>query len=143
MPLTPSNVTIASRVMLPAHTLLSLGIGLAWAFQSDHRTNNANLAVLRQWPIAATGTILVVLAASVAAGMLSRRRVLAAVALIMGGLVYLFLAGTILAAAFHHPASWSAFLWPLYVATAHFASALSLAHDEVTDAEGNHRRAAA
>lgn len=142
MPLTRANITRASRVMLPAHALLSGGIGIAWLAQSDVRTRIPALYSLRHiWPIQGTGLLLVCIAALIAVGMATRNRGIAAVMLLAGAGVYLFLAVVIAVSVARHPASYSAPLWALYVAAAHLASALSLASDEFTDDAGVNRRA--
>lgn len=141
MPLTRANVTRASRIMLPAHAIVSAGIGAAWFIQDDVRTRIPALYSLRDiWPIQATGMLLLSIGILVAVAILAQRRELAAVMLLAGALAYTFLAVVIAVSVASHPGSYSAPLWPLYIAAAHLASALSLASDEYTDPDGTNRR---
>jgi hypothetical protein len=127
--------------MLPTHALISLGIGLAWVSQDDIRTRIPALYALRHiWPIQATGLLRVCIGGLVLLAMLTRRRAVAAVMLLAGAATYLLLAVAIAASVAHHPASYSAPMWPLYIAAAHLATALSLASDEYTDTEGANRQ---
>lgn len=130
MPLSKANVTIASRLMLPTHAIFSTYLGVTWAIQDPTRTHTKALTVLNVWPIEATGVILAAFGVALVAGLLSQRRTIAAIALAANVIVYLALAGIILAASISAHASWSAAAWPVYIAVAHFASMLSLANDE-------------
>jgi hypothetical protein len=141
MPLIPSRVTIASRVMLPAHAAFSLYVGFTWVFQADIRTQVPALYALRDlWPIDATGGVILAVGALQLIGMSAHHRAVEAITLIIGCLAYLLLGAAIAASVWTQPASYSAPAWPIYVALAHLASALSLVADEWTDAQGINRR---
>jgi hypothetical protein len=144
VPLDRDHVTIASRIMLPAHVLLSAWVGAAWMFQGAIRTQVPALYALRHvWPLPATGFVLALGAVVVVGAMLSKHRAVAAIALGASGLMYLVLTGFVVAAFFQDAAgspSFAAPAWTLYPAVAHLASLASLAFDELTDDSGNTRR---
>lgn len=138
MPLTRGNVTYASRIMLPVHIVFSSWLGLAWLAQDSTRTAVPSLYALRGvWPIQNTGIVLVVVGVIALLGVLSHRRVVAAVALGMGALAYLILTGFIAWPLLSGAGSFSSPAWPLYVALAHFASMVSLARDTPNDHRGS------
>lgn len=135
--LTRATVTAASRIMLPTHAGFSVALGGVWAWQADERTAVHSLYALRDiWPIQATGGLLFALGALGVVSLLLGRRLPAAVLLFAGAVGY---AALTVAVAWSLPgsplASYSAPLWPAYVATAHLASAISLAADEWTDTD--------
>lgn len=131
MRLTRATVTRASRVMLPAHVLFSAWLGAGWMLQGSARTAVPALSSLRAvWPIESTGIVLFSLGVLAALALLLHQRVLAGVCLSTGALAYLVLAGFVAWPLLHGVGSFSAPAWPLYVATAHFASMLSVVFDE-------------
>lgn len=128
--LTKASVTRASRIMLPVHCLFSTGLGLAWLLQDGARTAVPALSAVRSvWPIWATGAVILCVGLISVAGLLSHKRAIAATSLGMGALTFLILAVLITLPIAHDGASFSAPLWPLYVAFAHVASMVSLAMD--------------
>lgn len=139
-----TTVTRASRIMLPAHAAFSTALGTAWVLQADERTAIPSLYALREiWPIQATGGVLLGLGVLGVVAMLTHRRTLAATCLMAGCIGYVLLTVAILWSLPVMPtASYSAWLWPAYVASAHLATVLSLAADEYTDEYGTNRRRA-
>src|SRR5689334_18669953 len=141
MPLTKQTVTVASRLMLPVDAVLSLWIGAAWFFQDNVRTHVPALYAVRAvWPIEATGALIFTVGALIVVAMFTRKRVVGATMVLAGCFCYLLLSVAIAVSVWTQPASYSAPAWPLYVALAHLATALSLAADEFTDAVGVNRR---
>ena len=135
-----SSVTVASRIMLPAHALFTTLLGLGWLLQDDMRTQIPALAQLRGvWPIYATGTVLLILGLLTTVAILTGRHTLAGLMLGATSLAWLIIAGLIALTATSPDASLTASVWPLYVATAHIASIASLANDETTIAGANRR----
>lgn len=151
-PLRRSTATAASRVMLPFYVLFNLGMGLTWTFQDDQRSSIGIRALeAKGMPSEIVGLVIAAVGLSVLLGMLSGSRFAAAMALMVASIFYAIFAGFILANL--DPSltftpwpylelgnardSLSAFLWPVLVAVASFASFRSLMADEYTDPTGN------
>src|SRR5690349_9660484 len=113
-----ATVTRASRLMVPTHALFSSALGAIWATQASERTAVPSLYALRHvWPIQATGGVLFCIGLLGFAAMLVHKRTLAATLLMAGSIAYALLTVAVLASLQATDlASFSAPLWPAYVA---------------------------
>lgn len=131
-PLTPARVTVASRIMLPTYVVFSALLGLNYVFAPEHRLKNPALTAARTvMPVEAWGLVFLILAAVMAVGMLSHNRTGVIIVLCYGAAMYFGWAIFYAASVMLDPrTSLFAPAWPLFVVTAHVASAASLMRGE-------------
>lgn len=132
MPLTRTNVTAASRVMLPTYAVFFgiVGLGLVATPESRlHRT--PAFAYADRWvdlTLWGAGYLVIAVALVVALALRSRRGYRSALS---AGFVWMIgWAVLTLLAALQGDASYSAWIWPAFVAVACWASLVSLAAGE-------------
>lgn len=137
MPLTIRRVATADKIMVPAHAAFSGIVGALWIGQSPQRLASPSLSSLADLiSLENAGYVLLGQGLLIGAAMLARNRDVAAAALGAGVFVYLGL-GYLMADATGQPgASYSAPLWPIYVAVGHLATVMSLALDRPDDTSG-------
>lgn len=133
MPLTWQNMTVASRIMLPAYVLVAGYIGGCYLLAPDRRLQGPALAVARHlltmemWGVLALG-----LAGTVVVSLITQRRNLVIVALCIGAVAYEFWCVFYGISAVRDPfASPVTPIWPFGWGIAHLASAVSLSRDEL------------
>lgn len=132
MPLTRTNITAASRVMLPTYALFFGAVGLSLVATPQarlHRTPAFEYADrwvdLTLW---GTGYLAVAVALVLALALRNRRGYRTALA---AGFVWMIgWAILTLLAAFNGAATYSAWIWPAFIAVACWASLVSLAAGE-------------
>lgn len=128
MPLTRANVTVASRVMLPAYPILAAAVGLNYLVAGDRLLEVGviyrvadKIVPLHWW-----GLMFLIVALAQAFALVSRSRLAYELALaLMAGAMVTWGSVGLLAAA-REGGSWTAALWPGFVAVACIASFRSL-----------------
>lgn len=134
MPLDRAHVTVASRVMLPAYTALNGVFAAVFLTDPQLRLQKApSLAYARGWlPISVWGLLWFTLAALMIVALVVRHRETFVTALAVNAAAW-FVWGLVTAAAVVTQANVTplAGVLPWFVATASFASMLSLLHQEL------------
>lgn len=129
--LTPESVTTASRLMLPAYPLLAAIIGINYLLTSDDRLLESPVFRVADnlLPMAAWGAFFLAISAAQVGALLVQRRwayIVTLSCMTAGMLVW----GSIFAvAAVYGEASPSAWAWPVFTATACWASIRSLTRE--------------
>lgn len=132
MPLDRAHTTRASRIMLPTHAVLALGLGVSW-LTAPIGPSAGLQAIAAVWPLRNTGIVLIVFGVVELVALLSGNRDVDAIALACGALVF---TGLAVMSAFGHVTgtSWGGIMVWIYIAICHTASMVSLAFYEGTGA---------
>jgi hypothetical protein len=134
MALTRSEVTVASRVMLPLYPALYLSVGLAFMFQSEERTSGDAFDVARLLlPVLGWGVVFVTVAVVEVIALLTHNRAAYLWALIPGSGLAAFWSVVIFSSTLDSEVvSYSACMWVAGMSVAQMASARSLARHEMS-----------
>lgn len=127
--LTWSNITVASRIMLPTYMILFAMLGVNYLTITSERFSkspgllfaNDNVMDLRGW-----GAVFLVSVACMVVAIALKNRMLFRYALFLGIIVMSVWSGVIAAAALFGNASLTGWCWPAFVAIACYASNESL-----------------
>lgn len=129
-----SNVTAASRIMLPVHAGMSAVLGLSYTLSPDMRLKGPAMIAAQELThisIEWWGILFLVVAVVQISAMLIGNGDLEVAALCFGASVFAMWSILYAITIFTDPnVSYSAFAWPLYVALAHIASTASLMRGE-------------
>lgn len=133
MPLTRTNVTVASRIMLPTYGLIAAGLGVVYTFDPFNRNagNSALAFAVTIMPLFVWGCLFLAVSALMAWSMRCHNRssMIFALYVFAGAMTLWALAFLVAVIAFGAPLT--APQWPLFAAVCCHASAQSLLKGEV------------
>jgi peptidoglycan/LPS O-acetylase OafA/YrhL len=134
MPLDRANMTVASRIMLPAYVVAFSWIGLNWLITPLERlTESPGLRYLdMNFGLRALGLCLILAGLLIAVALATKRRDMARYALTLAGIGFALLLAAFLLAPFFSDTSPSAGAWPFLGLAACRASYKSVTVHEVS-----------
>lgn len=131
--LTPAEVTVASRIMLPTYVALFAFVGVNYMTTGERLTESPSLAFADSvLSMPAWGAMFLAASAVMVTALMMHERIWFRFALWLGIVCLAIWSALFLAAAIWSSASPSGWTWPAFVAVACFASDRSLLKGEVS-----------